>query len=132
MHAQAVVVPHQVHTGFLHILLEIQPRLLTNLVPLFCTVNFVIAEPFTWVMAWKNIIPFQHFVSLLEKHFFPKWMQVYIFYPLKILFRKLFRNLIASGNYILLAENSWAVHQPLLKYRRFYWKKIFLEKPYVY
>lgn len=36
-------------------------------------------EPFTWVMAWRNIIPFQHFVSLLEKHFFPKWMQVFKF-----------------------------------------------------
>ena len=55
------------------ILLEFQFRL-TKFV-----IAFLIAEPFTWVMAWKNIIPFQHFVSLLEKHFFPKWMQVYSF-----------------------------------------------------
>ncbi|XP_046846613.1 tuftelin-interacting protein 11-like [Xenia sp. Carnegie-2017] len=47
-----------------------------------CLSEFVInphqqhLEPFTWVMSWKNIVPFQHFVSLLEKHFFPKWLQV--------------------------------------------------------
>lgn len=36
----------------------------------------VIIEPFLWVLTWKDIIPLQHFVSLLEKHFFPKWFQV--------------------------------------------------------
>lgn len=33
-------------------------------------------EPFHWVMEWKNIITQQHFISLLEKHFFPRWIQV--------------------------------------------------------
>ena len=34
------------------------------------------AEPFHWVMEWKDIITQQHFVSLLEKHFFSRWIQV--------------------------------------------------------
>ncbi|XP_020609353.1 tuftelin-interacting protein 11-like [Orbicella faveolata] len=33
-------------------------------------------EPFHWVMEWKDIITQQHFISLLEKHFFPRWIQV--------------------------------------------------------
>ncbi|KAK2564694.1 Tuftelin-interacting protein 11 [Acropora cervicornis] len=33
-------------------------------------------EPFHWVMEWKDIIAQQHFISLLEKHFFPRWIQV--------------------------------------------------------
>ncbi|EDO49456.1 predicted protein [Nematostella vectensis] len=47
-----------------------------------CLAEFVInphqqhLEPFHWVMSWKEIIPLQHFVSLLDKHFFPKWSQV--------------------------------------------------------
>ncbi|XP_031564669.1 tuftelin-interacting protein 11-like [Actinia tenebrosa] len=47
-----------------------------------CLSEFVInphqqhLEPFHWVMTWKGVIPLQHFVSLLEKHFFPKWFQV--------------------------------------------------------
>lgn len=36
------------------------------------------AEPFNWVMEWKDIITPQHFISLLEKHFFPRWIQVCI------------------------------------------------------
>ena len=35
-----------------------------------------VAEPFHWVMSWKNILPHQHFVSLMEKSFFPRWIQV--------------------------------------------------------
>jgi len=27
-------------------------------------------------MEWKDIITQQHFISLLEKHFFPRWIQV--------------------------------------------------------
>lgn len=34
------------------------------------------SEPFHWVMEWKDIITQQHFVSLLEKHFFSRWIQV--------------------------------------------------------
>lgn len=33
-------------------------------------------EPFHWVMEWEDIITQQHFISLLEKHFFPRWIQV--------------------------------------------------------
>ena len=36
------------------------------------------SEPFHWVMEWKDIITQQHFVSLLEKHFFSRWIQVCI------------------------------------------------------
>ena len=35
------------------------------------------SEPFHWVMEWKDIITQQHFVSLLEKHFFSRWIQVW-------------------------------------------------------
>ncbi|XP_012559008.1 tuftelin-interacting protein 11 isoform X1 [Hydra vulgaris] len=35
-----------------------------------------ILEPFHWVMAWKDIISVHHMVSILEKHLFPKLLQV--------------------------------------------------------
>lgn len=47
-----------------------------------CLAEFIInphqqhLEPFHWVMEWKDIITQQHFVSLLEKHFFSRWIQV--------------------------------------------------------
>ena len=40
-----------------------------------CFFNIFI-EPFHWVMEWEDIITQQHFISLLEKHFFPRWIQV--------------------------------------------------------
>ena len=67
--------------------------------------KFLIIEPFTWVMAWKNIIPFQHFVSLLEKHFFPKWMQVWI--------------IISSLLYFLKNDQYWSTSPfPMNHYAR--------------
>lgn len=33
-------------------------------------------SPFLWVMAWADVMPLQHMVSLLEHSFFPKWHQV--------------------------------------------------------
>ncbi|GAB6023942.1 Tuftelin-interacting protein 11 [Chamberlinius hualienensis] len=33
-------------------------------------------EPWQWVMTWEDMIPVSSMVALLEKHFFPKWMQV--------------------------------------------------------
>lgn len=47
-----------------------------------CLAEFIInphqqhLEPFHWVMEWEDIITQQHFISLLEKHFFPRWIQV--------------------------------------------------------
>ena len=32
--------------------------------------------PFEWVMAWRDMISIHHYASLLDKHFFPKWLQV--------------------------------------------------------
>ncbi len=32
--------------------------------------------PFQWILAWRDLIPAQHYASMLEKHFFPKWIQV--------------------------------------------------------
>ena len=29
-----------------------------------------------WVMQWKDLIPLANMVTLLEKYFFPKWLQV--------------------------------------------------------
>ena len=33
-------------------------------------------EPFHWVMGWKDIISVHHMVSILDKQFFPRWLQV--------------------------------------------------------
>ncbi|KAK7107599.1 tuftelin-interacting protein 11-like [Littorina saxatilis] len=35
-------------------------------------------DPWRWVMAWKDIMPLVPMVSILEKAFFPKWVQVLI------------------------------------------------------
>jgi len=35
-----------------------------------------ILEPFNWLMSWKNVISLHHMISILDKHFFPKWLQV--------------------------------------------------------
>eukprot|EP00731_Ephydatia_muelleri_P015724 Em0009g148a len=31
---------------------------------------------FEWVMAWRDMISIHHYANLLDKHFFPKWLQV--------------------------------------------------------
>ena len=55
---------------------------IANVVVLFRNCFFIIiiiiiiSEPFHWVMEWEDIITQQHFISLLEKHFFPRWIQV--------------------------------------------------------
>ncbi|XP_013412007.1 tuftelin-interacting protein 11 isoform X2 [Lingula anatina] len=47
-----------------------------------CMQEFVInphnqhLDGWTWVMSWQDIMPLQHQVSLLERHFFPKWLTV--------------------------------------------------------
>ena len=33
-------------------------------------------EPFNWVMAWRDLMPRQAFVEMLDKHFFRKWVAV--------------------------------------------------------
>ena len=46
-------------------------------VMLFMNFSFnIFIEPFHWVIEWEDIITQQHFISLLEKHFFPRWIQV--------------------------------------------------------
>ncbi|XP_072046087.1 tuftelin-interacting protein 11-like [Amphiura filiformis] len=55
-----------------------------NIVPKLavCLQEFVInpyqqhLEPFHWVMAWDDFVPKTAMLSLFEKHFFPKWLQV--------------------------------------------------------
>merc|ERR1719354_612043 len=32
-------------------------------------------EPFKWVMGWKDILSVHHMVSILDKQFFPRWLQ---------------------------------------------------------
>lgn len=38
--------------------------------------NLVSTDAWTWVMSWLDTIPHQAMVTLLQKHFFPKWLQV--------------------------------------------------------
>lgn len=44
--------------------------------------NFVINpadqdfDPFDWLMAWADVMPAKHLVSLLDNYFFPKWFSV--------------------------------------------------------
>eukprot|EP00794_Sanderia_malayensis_P003562 gene3562-4067_t len=58
------------------LLRAIYPKLLT------CMDNFTVnphqqhLEPFQWIMSWKDMLSLQHIVSILEKHFFQKWLQV--------------------------------------------------------
>ena len=33
-------------------------------------------DAWTWVIMWVDVIPLPHFISLLEKCFFDKWLQV--------------------------------------------------------
>lgn len=33
-------------------------------------------DPWQWFMVWEDMMPVQSMVSVLEKHFFPKWLQV--------------------------------------------------------
>ena len=54
--------------------LELKPFGLHEILTTNPNVSFI--EPFHWVMEWKDIITQQHFISLLEKHFFPRWIQV--------------------------------------------------------
>jgi len=39
-------------------------------------VPYVVTEPWNWVMSWVDMIPHTSFVTLLEKQFFPRWLQV--------------------------------------------------------
>jgi tuftelin-interacting protein 11 len=32
--------------------------------------------PFEWVLAWRDMIPPPHYATILDQHFFPKWIQV--------------------------------------------------------
>ncbi|KAK9819736.1 hypothetical protein WJX72_001760 [[Myrmecia] bisecta] len=32
--------------------------------------------PIQWVLAWHQVLPIQHMVALLERHFFPKWHHI--------------------------------------------------------
>jgi len=47
-----------------------------------CLQEFVInphqqhLEPWHWVMAWEDFLPLQGFVLLLDRNFFPKWLNV--------------------------------------------------------
>lgn len=47
-----------------------------------CMQEFVInpqqqvLDPWHWVMSWSDLIPIKHMYSMLEKTFFPKWLQV--------------------------------------------------------
>lgn len=58
--------------------------LVKNIVPKLglCMQEFVInphqqiLDPFNWVMSWSDIIPIKHLVGMLEKTFFPKWLNV--------------------------------------------------------
>lgn len=34
-------------------------------------------DAFYWVIDWEGMISVSSLVGLLEKHFFPKWLQVY-------------------------------------------------------
>lgn len=33
-------------------------------------------EPFNWVMDWEGMLSVSTMVGLLDKNFFPKWLQV--------------------------------------------------------
>ena len=33
-------------------------------------------EPFNWVMDWESMLSLSSLMSLLDKNFFPKWLQV--------------------------------------------------------
>lgn len=58
--------------------------LVKNIVPKLelCMQEFVInphqqiLDPFHWVISWRDIIALPHMISILEKAFFPKWLQV--------------------------------------------------------
>ncbi len=40
-----------------------------------CVCNIFI-DPWNWVLAWQDLMPLPVLVTLIEKHFFPKWRQV--------------------------------------------------------
>jgi tuftelin-interacting protein 11 len=46
---------------------------MSSLVELF---SLFISDPWHWVMSWSDLIPIKHMYSMLEKTFFPKWLQV--------------------------------------------------------
>lgn len=58
--------------------------LVKNIVPKLelCMQEFVInphqqiLEPFHWIISWRDIIALPHMISILEKAFFTKWLQV--------------------------------------------------------
>jgi len=58
------------------LLRSIYPKLLS------CMESFTVnphqqhLEPFHWVMSWKDLLSTQHIISIMEKQFFPKWLQV--------------------------------------------------------
>jgi len=35
-----------------------------------------VTDPWKWVMSWVDMLPQTSLVTLLEKHFFPRWLQV--------------------------------------------------------
>jgi len=37
---------------------------------------FIHPEPFKWVLAWRDMVSPAQFASMLDKAFFPKWLQV--------------------------------------------------------
>jgi len=41
-----------------------------------CIVQNTVTDSWNWVMSWVDMIPHSSLVTLLEKHFFPRWLQV--------------------------------------------------------
>jgi len=39
-------------------------------------ISVYFADAWNWVMSWLDTIPHQAMVTLVQKHFFPKWLQV--------------------------------------------------------
>lgn len=58
------------------LLRSIYPKLEQCMIEFKINPHQQLLEPFHWVMAWKDIISVHHMVSILDKHFFPKWLQV--------------------------------------------------------
>ncbi|XP_050394866.1 tuftelin-interacting protein 11 [Patella vulgata] len=55
---------------------NILPKLAMVLTEFSINPHQQVLDPWRWVMAWQDLMPIQSMVAMLDKTFFPKWLQV--------------------------------------------------------
>ncbi len=59
---------------------HIVPKLVTTMQQFIINPRQQVLDPWNWFIAWYDMVPLPSMIAILEKTFFPKWLQVCVFY----------------------------------------------------